>query len=605
MTWSKTHFLALFVATIVGFIYLAPNIFFIASLGDDYQGIPMMKTPNEDFYLGRIQEILDGHPRVSSFVFFEYKDQLSLTPPIGEFFYAVPSFLLNVSPITILIASRFYLPFILFLLVYFLIYNLTTPTGGLAHKANAMAGALLVTLGYDLVDYRSLWSLAKGAIEPGGFLLWARPVRPILGVIFLMSFLLVLWPLVRKIRPQKVYILGASLLLAVMVPSSFFDWGTAVSITAALTVLYLFKKEYGIVRNLIIVLLLAFLWSSPYWYSVWQSSHHEWYEASALRTGLFYTHYPLMNKFMLAVLLVYTLLTAFAFFKNKKSGVSPPPGSPIQRIGGYFQDWHLFCLALILGSLWVYSQQIITGMTVWPYHFVQYTIPFGMIVSSVLLYTIIKKESTYVWGLGVFVMISASLLLGIYTQAGAYHRFYSRYADLQSYASLYHWLNQQEKDCVILLGNIPAEVSNLDTLITAFTHCNIYNSNIVESFMPDERALHSYFVHLLFRGVTAENVEQYVQENEDETRGYLFSNWKSLYGVTDFPDFKDTKLEKRISDLPQNYREFLSKDIRAELNRYRLDYILSDGPLNPRVIRIFPDLRKVFEKDAIVIYSVQ
>ena len=60
MDWVKKHSLAFLVATLVGLIYLAPNVFFILSLKDDYRGIPMMKTPNEDFYLGRIQEILDG-----------------------------------------------------------------------------------------------------------------------------------------------------------------------------------------------------------------------------------------------------------------------------------------------------------------------------------------------------------------------------------------------------------------------------------------------------------------------------------------------------------------------------------------------------------------
>ena len=593
MDWVKKHSLAFLVATLVGLIYLAPNVFFILSLKDDYRGIPMMKTPNEDFYLGRIQEILDGYPRASSFVFFEYKDQPSLTPPVGEFFYAVPSFLLNVSPVNILIASRFYLPFILFLLIYFLIHRLTEQKELLSNKINAVTGALLVTLGYDLVDYRSLWQLIKGAIEPGGFLLWARPVRPVIGVILLISFLLFIWPILQKKARQRVYVVGPSIFLALMFPSGFFDWGMAMSVLAVLILIYLFKKEYTVVRNLITTVFLAVILASPYWYSLWKASQSEWYQSSVLRLGLFYTHYPLMNKLMSAVFAVYVILVLFALFKHRKNG----------ETGSCFQNWHWMLLAFILGSLLAYNQQVITGKTIWPYHFAQYTIPLAMISSMTLFYNIVRGWSRYVWGAGIFVLVSASLSFGIYNQAGAYNRFYSRYANLQSHVSLFDWFNRQEKDCAILMGDVPYAVSNLETLILAFTHCNIYNSAIVYSLMPDERVYHSYFSYLFFKGVTAENIEEYLQENRDEARVRLSSNWKSLYGVIDFPDFQDTKLAGRIENFPDDYRGFLSKNITDELNKYRLDYVLSAGPLEEGIILALPNLKKAFEENGIIVYS--
>ena len=141
-------------------------------------------------------------------------------------------------------------------------------------------------------------------------------------------------------------------------------------------------------------------------------------------------------------------------------------------------------------------------------------------------------------------------------------------------------------------------------LIPAFTHCNIYNSSTVFSLMPDERVYHNYFTYLFFRGVTDKTIEQYMREHEDEVRGWLSSNWKSLYGVTDFPDFEDATLEGRIKNFPEDYRAFLSKDLKAELSKYRLDYILSSGPLDDRVVRLFPNLNKVFEENDIIVYSL-
>ena len=118
------HKYAIVTAVAVGIIYLAPHILFMWSLGDGYQGIPMMLTANEDFYLSRMQEILDGHPLLGSPFFFEYKDQWPLTPPVGEMFYAIPAKLLNISLVNVLLISRFVLQAILFLLVYLLINRL-------------------------------------------------------------------------------------------------------------------------------------------------------------------------------------------------------------------------------------------------------------------------------------------------------------------------------------------------------------------------------------------------------------------------------------------------------------------------------------------------
>ena len=183
----KTHHAAIAAAFLVGVIYITPHLIFQWSLGDAYRGIPMMQTANEDEYLARIQEILDGHPSLGSPVFYEYKNEPPLAPPVGEFFYAFPAMLMSISPVAVLTASRFLLPAILFILVYFLIYKMTTLSvsppwkegeekspspslkggGGniLVAKITAITGGILVTLGYDLVDYRTVLGLLRGSAK--------------------------------------------------------------------------------------------------------------------------------------------------------------------------------------------------------------------------------------------------------------------------------------------------------------------------------------------------------------------------------------------------------------------------------------------------------
>ena len=588
-TFVRENYFALLTAILVGLIYVGPQLIFIFSLGDQYQGIPMMHTANEDFYLARIQEILDSHPAVSSHAFFEYKNQWPMQSPTVELLYALPSLLFGVSLASVLIASKFVLPAILFLVVYFLIRKLTDQAPSFLNKANAIAGALMVTLGYDLVDYRNVWLFLIGQREPGGgFLLWSRPINPVSGGIFLMIFLVFIWSIIQKTKWHKASLLGASVFLALMMGSYFFGWGLALSILSILGFLYLIKKEYQIIKNLVCVPLLALLLAAPYWYIVWQATKSPWYAESALRNGLFYTHRPLLNKFMIAVLGTY-LIFVFVFSREKLSN---------------FKDWHWMSLAFIFGSFVAYNQQIITGMTIWPYHFVSYTIPLGVIVLMTLLYNFLNTKAPRLLIIAIIAIASASLFYGTVIQASVYQRLFAQSVETQAYAPVLRWLNAQEKDCVVFVNETDGRASVLAGLIPAFTHCNVYASTWVHSLMPTKRSYHSYFAALKLREVPPDTINQYIKENGSEIVGYLFSNWKGLYNSPDFPDFSDPQLEQRIKEFPEQYREFSKKDFRNELEKYRLDYIVSFGKLNPPLIKSLK-LEKVFEVTApgIVVYT--
>ena len=351
-----SHYLAVLVAVIVGLIYIAPNLIFILSLGDEYKGIPMMRTGNEDFYLARIREIIDGHPALGSFVFYEYKNQPPLSPPAGEFLYALPTLLFGISPINTLIASRFFLSLILFLLIYFLVRALTSSLESLSNKINSVACALFVVLGYDLVDYRSIWRFFTGQLElsSGGFLIWSRPVNPILGAIFLFSFLIFIWKVVQKNPHKKINIIGAAAFFSLMIGNYFFSWGLALSVLGILVLIYLFKREFLVVRNLLWVVFGTALLSAPYWYSAWTASKSPWYGDSVLRSGLFYTHYPLLNKLMLAVLAFYLLAAVLIPSWVNRLSFGGLKRSLIATIKN-FQNWQWFCLAFIFGSLGIQS----------------------------------------------------------------------------------------------------------------------------------------------------------------------------------------------------------------------------------------------------------
>lgn len=586
-----SHRAAFFVALLVGVIYGAPYVLFIVSLGDEYKGIPMLATPNEGSYLGRIHDIVDGHGALGSPFFFEYKDQPPLSPPTGEWLYALPSLVLGVAPATVIVISKFILPTILFLLVYTLMLQLTG-SGEWQQKLNAVAGGVLVVLGYDLIDYRTVLSYLHGTDSPGSFLLWARPVNPILGALFLFSFLLCVFALMQNTQRRKRAIVGAAVFLALMFASYFFSWGMALSVFAALILISLVRKEYKTAGTLAIVAPLGVLFAAPYWIGVWRAAQSPWYEASVLRSGLFLTHYPLLNKLLLATLLFFVLALAVDFFLKRKKGIA-----------FRFGEWHWFCLALLLGGLWAYSQQVVTGRTVWPYHFVQYTIPFSLIVGMVVAYRIIREYSRFLWVLLVSVVLFASFVFGVYTQTSTYVRSRPYYAGLQNHAPLFEWLNAQEKDCVVFTNESSPEMSELNTLIPAFTHCNRYSSTELYALIPEERGLHNYLALLRLRGIAPDEIEAYVREHRGEAAGHLYSNWQGLFGVKDFPDFSDPLLPERLAAFPAEYRDYAARDFESALLRYRIDYILSAGPLESHVAKELPHLRKAFDKDGLMVYA--
>ncbi|MFH1582993.1 MAG: hypothetical protein ABIB72_01595 [Candidatus Falkowbacteria bacterium] len=593
----KYHQLAIYFACLVGIIYVAPYIISIMSLGDKYQGIPIQATANEDFYLARVQEIIDGHPMLGSFAFYEYKDQPSLTPPIAEMFYAIPSLLFGISLVKVLIASKFILPFILFLLVYYLINRLVMNSNLLTNKLNAIAGALLVTLGYDLADYRTLWLYLNGETTLGGkFLIWARPVNPVMGAVFLFSFLICVWLIIKKSRYKKSLIILASIFLALMIASYFFSWGVAVSVLGILILMYILKKEFKIVKKLLWVILLTIIMTLPYWYISLKASRGLSNQETLLKNGLYYTHYPLLNRVLLASLLFYFIVVALSFIFRKEK----------IKLMDSIKNWHLFTLALLLGGFWALNQQVVTGITIWPYHFVQYTIPLSMVAIMVLLYNVIKERWYYLWIIIVSIITSSSLIFGIIVQVETYKLSYKDTADLQLYKPALEWLNKQEKDSVVLV-KIDDRLKNrmLNGLIPAFTHANIYASNWSYNITESDRMHFSYLTNLRLIGITPDKINKYLEENRGEARGYLFSNWKGLYGLKDFPDVTDPFLEARIKQFPRDYQEFMAKDFLEELKKYRLDYLLSDSPLSQDAIKQFGNTKLAFSSNNIYIYDLR
>ncbi|MFH1704553.1 MAG: hypothetical protein ABH861_01085, partial [Patescibacteria group bacterium] len=191
--WIKDHRIALLVAILVGLICVAPSVIFRLSLGSDFRGLDYFPLDNEEFYIGRMHEILDGYPLVGSMPYADNKNALPIMPPTIEWIYSGFAILFHISLPTIVLLSKFFLPALLFLLAYRFIRRLTDDEKTSANIFNAVAGSLLVTLGIDLTDLSRLVRILTGAGDVGGMPMWTRPVNPISGALLLFLFLNLVW----------------------------------------------------------------------------------------------------------------------------------------------------------------------------------------------------------------------------------------------------------------------------------------------------------------------------------------------------------------------------------------------------------------------------
>ncbi len=577
----QKHWVAIILAVIVGLIMVGPHLFFIYSLGDSYNGIYQMQTDSETVYLARMQEIVDGHPLLGAVPYAEYKDRPPLLPPNAiDFLLAGISILFKISLPALLLITKFVFPAILFLLIYGLILKMCKSADSkLSSRLVALAGALTIVLAYD---FTGLWRNITTITSTNTFLLWSRPINPIMGALLLMSLALLLWQgrNDQRIRPRSVIIGG--ILFAPLISSYFFTWGFALAFMLCWAFIQFIIGRKRPAYTIILSVLFGLALSLPYFYQTHLATIHLDFVYAAAKQGLLHSRAPIISNI---TIIVVALLALSAF---------------IRRIS-LREDWWRFSIALSLGGAIALNQQIVTGVTIWPFHFVQYIKPFSAIVFFIFLFYIVRPRLPRLFTPFMMLVIGGSLIFGIATQVAAYRNSFTLYAERQRYGDLFQWLNEHvPRDCAIL-----AQDGNKTTFmfwIPAFTHCNsVVNANN-HYLLPPERIYHEFLVILRMRGVTANDIKAYLAENRD---------WAIVhfYGVqSDHPianEYRQTQAQNAIlARVEREYPVFISRDFLAELKQYQIDYIIADGGLSLDLVRALHLSPPIITVGGIAVYRI-
>jgi hypothetical protein len=295
---------------------------------------------------------------------------------------------------------------------------------------------------------------------------------------------------------------------------------------------------------------------------------------------MFYTHEPVINKVLLAA----TLFAAASFFLARARNASRQ----------HERRW-LFIAALLGGSWLAFNQQIVTGREIWYPHFVQYTIPLSLLSVIAAGYFAWRPLFPKIFRWGLYAVISASLVYGLIS-IGSYQGSRDVFLREQTYAPLFSWLNANaNKDCVVFVE--PAN-DELERLIPGYTSCNTYSTVWTFAGEPRDRILHNFLLRMRLQGVTPDSAETYLAQHETDVRSYFFDNWQEMFGQGN-----DEWLTSKIGELASAYRNFYAGDPEAQLRSFKVDYMVSEGPLPETAVRLLPGLTLKAEAGASFIYS--
>ena len=193
-------------------------------------------------------------------------------------------------------------------------------------------------------------------------------------------------------------------------------------------------------------------------------------------------------------------------------------------------------------------------------------------VLLVAIHEVVRPRFRWLWIIATAVCIVAPIAFGIRAST-SYTEVLPDFRTVQADASVFAWLDANEpKDCVVL---VKEQGDSLNRLIPAFTHCNTYVTRWVFAGVPQERVLHDYYVYLRMNGVTAEDVQKYLEAHPEEVRGYFFDDWQ-----TAFAQGHDAWLIGKESELAEGYAEFLKGDFKTQIHSYHVDVLVSDTVLS-------------------------
>jgi len=552
----KIHKWALLFAFLVGIIVAFPQFYFPYDHADTYNGIYIATTDNEVGYLGRIQEVRDGHPLLGSINFKDGKDNPYIQSPLGEILiaYLGKIFFLDLNG-TILLA-RFIFAFLGFLAIYGFVFLLSK------EKLIAISAAAAVCLAKSLLSRGALIALLEGGAPTAYFLDNYRPVHPMVSFLFLFSFLVFFWLFFDKKQWRwgviSILILGLSFYLYP------YTWSFIYAFLGILCLILLFQKKWQDIKRIILMALGGVVIAIPYLLNIYRSILHPYFNEVNVRFGLVETHQLILGFLVPSIFIVFLIF----FPKN-------------------WRQRYIFSLALLIAPFIVLNQQLITGKD---FHSGHYHWFFNQPLTIIFLIMIFLYQTRF-WQekLKLFknidiskilacLIIGASFYTGIVVQAASYKESESQILGDQRSGPVTEWLNSNAKKEEVVLADI--HQSDIVSIYTSLNQFYAFSSPYYFA-ASNERVLNALFLFYRLDGLKGEDAQALFFQKQAR---YIIS--KTVFGVyyRDMFGSAEAIPDQVLDSFVQKYQDFLLIPLDKFLKMNDVKYVVWD-------IRDFPQWR--------------
>lgn len=582
INFFKKHWLVISLAVLVGLIHYFPQILFEYQLDNDYQGIYILTSSDEYAKIAKVQEIYDGHYLSANAFAYEYKDA---SPPEGinitELLIGLIGRMIHLSAVQITLLLKFILPIILFLLLYYLSFLIS------GSRTASLITPSLILLGSHLKSPQLIPEIINQIInfQFQGFLVYLRPSHPSFSSIFFFAGFIFLFLFFKTKKWSYGFWVG--LVLGLLFYIYAFFWAFTLVIFGVIIGYVILKRDWHFLKKILVILLFALVIGSPYLYSYFNKGPFETtIDSFQIRQTFFLTHRLIFDKIVVTAFLIYLF---FLFYLYKKSR---------------FKREFLFPCFLLIASLIVANEQVITGREIQYHHWYWFTnLPAALFASSILIIYLLEnlKIKRFIKNSVISFILLFLVLFGIGIQYSSYRADLVDYQYYQNYSSIFDWLNRNTlKDSVVYSDY------HLSDFIPAFTHNNVYWSNSIQynGATPLERVFHNYFMYIRVNFNTDQDeIRQYLQEHKAEV-SYLVLSFKVIEAQCG--GSRTCYSDDILDFLAEHYKKFLQLPLEKQLKKYKIDYLVWDYNKYPNIYLNLDEIfKEVYQRNNIFIYQIK
>jgi hypothetical protein len=357
----------------ISLVYGSFHLLYLHDRGWDYTNAIFISTFTQcrdtDFYLTHIKEVYEGHYKLSNLYLAEYKDVSAAARrefPIYAIAFLGKMLRLDVQSLPIIMDVT--LPPLIFLLAYQFFKLLS------ASRRLSVCGAFTLVMTPQILFLQTTWNYMRhpllklhGIIPSflltahGFFGTFGRTIYPQFVYIFLMAALFLFFKGIKTGRSQ--YLAGATI-SGIILSYSYVYLSTylycVLGVCVIVTWLLQEKRSFYCSLSVLLVILAA---SIPFWYSIAASSQ----EALKRISWAERTHVPILSFDVICV----PIMTGVAVW--------------MWRQGMVTRFNMMACVALLSGGFLCVNQQVVSGISVQPWHYRIYVLPESLLMAVVIL----------------------------------------------------------------------------------------------------------------------------------------------------------------------------------------------------------------------------